>query len=230
IGYNSADESVSTSLMLAGEHGPFSGLLAWTGRDGHETETQGTVGGEGETRTEANPQEASSDAVLAKLVWQVAPGHSLRAGYDWYESEVAVDVLSGRGASVLQLLADDTTRREGWSLGWRGDHVWGLERGRATVYGQTAESRQFTFEDRNPAADRTRDNTFDNEVFGIAADATVQAGVHRLTFGGDWSETTQLGVRDGTVPPIGETFPTSASPETDCTLAGVFVQDEIRLL
>ena len=230
VGYNSADESVTTSAMLAGEHGDVSALLAWTRREGHETETQGSVGGEGAVRTMANPQDTTSDAVLAKLVWTVAPGHSLRASYDWYDSRTTADVLSGRSASVLELLADDTSRREGWSLGWRGDDMWGLERGRVTVYGQTAESRQFTFEDRNPAADRTRDNTFDNEVFGVAADATVQAGVHRLTFGGDWSETTQQGVRDGTVPPFGETFPTSAFPETDYTLAGVFLQDEIGLL
>lgn len=230
VAYNSADKSISTSLMLAGEQGPLSGLLAWTGRDGHETATQGTVGGVGAARTEANPQDAVSDAVLAKLVWRVAPGGRLRAGYDWYDSRVTADVLSGRSASVLQVLADDTTRREGWSLGWEGDGTLGLERSRLTVYGQSARSRQFTFEDRQPAADRTRDNTFDNEVFGVSADATLRAGVHRLTFGGDWSETTQQGVRDGTVPPFGETFPTSAFPKTDYTLAGVFVQDEITLL
>ncbi|RYF87823.1 MAG: TonB-dependent receptor, partial [Caulobacteraceae bacterium] len=44
------------------------------------------------------------------------------------------------------------------------------------------------------------------------------------------SETTQKGVRDGTVPPMGETFPTSAFPKTDYSLAGLFVQDEISLL
>lgn len=230
VGYNSADEGVSTSLMLAGEQGPLSGLLAWTGRDGHETGTQGTVGGVGAARTEANPQDTASDAVLAKLVWQIAPGRRLRAGYDWYDSRVTADVLSGRSASVLQVLADDATRREGWSLGWEGDETLGLARSRLTVYGQSARSRQFTFEDREPAADRTRDNTFDNEVFGVSADATLQTGAHRLTFGGDWSETTQQGVRDGTVPPFGETFPTSAFPKTDYTLAGVFVQDEISLL
>src|SRR5690606_38596313 len=41
---------------------------------------------------------------------------------------------------------------------------------------------------------------------------------------------TQRGVRDGTVPPMGETFPTSAFPKTDYVLAGLFVQDEISLL
>jgi len=230
VGYNSADEGLTTSAVIAGSSGAFSGLLAWTGRDSHETETQGVVDGVGAARTEANPMDNSSDAILAKAVWDVAPGHRLRASYDWFDGGMTADVLSGRSATVLQLLADDTTTRSGWSLGWRGDDVLGLERGQFTVYGQEAESRQFTFEDRTPAADRTRDNTFDNEVFGVSADFTKAYGAHRLTFGGDWSETTQQGVRDGAVPPFGETFPTSAFPKTDYTLGGVFVQDEISLL
>lgn len=230
IGYNSADEGVTTSAMIAGRSGALSGLLAWTGRDSQETETQGTVGGVGSARTMANPQAARSDAILLKAVWDIAPGHSLRAGYDWFESNTTADVLSGRSATVLELLADDETRRSGWTLGWRGDRVFGLDRAQAGVYAQQAETRQFTFEDRNPAADRTRDNSFDNEVFGFAADAVKTLGVHRLTFGGDGSETTQQGVRDGTVPPMGETFPTSAFPKTDYVLGGLFIQDEIGLL
>ncbi|MDY6924873.1 MAG: TonB-dependent hemoglobin/transferrin/lactoferrin family receptor [Pseudomonadota bacterium] len=230
VGYNSADEGVTTSAMVAGRGGAFSGLLAWTGRDSRETGTQGSVGGVGSARTMANPQETRSDAVLLKAVWDIAPGHSLRAGYDWFESDTTADVLSGRSASVLELLADDETRRHGWNLGWRGDRVLGLDRAQASVYAQQAETRQFTFEDRNPAVDRTRDNSFDNEVVGFAADAVKTLGVHRLTIGGDVSETTQQGVRDGTVPPMGETFPTSAFPKTDYALAGLFVQDEIGLL
>lgn len=230
VGYNSADEGLTTSAMIAGRSAAFSGLLAWTGRDSHETETQGTVGGVGGLRTMANPQETRSDALLLKGVWNIAPSHSLRAGYDWYESNTTADVLSGRSATVLALLADDETRRSGWNLGWRGEGVLGLDRARATVYAQQAETRQFTFEDRTPAVDRTRDNSFDNEVFGVSADAVRTLGAHRLTFGGDGSRTTQSGVRDGTVPPFGETFPSSAFPETDFTLAGLFVQDEITLL
>lgn len=230
VGYSSADEGLTRSAAVAGRIGDLSGLLAWTGRDSRETETQGTVGGTGSARTLANPTEITSDAFLARGVWVVARGHSLRAGFDHYESDMTADVLSGRSGTVLQLLADDTTTRTGWNLGWLGEDVLGLERGQVTVYGQEAESRQFTFEDRTPAVDRTRDNSFDNEVFGVSADATAVFGVNRITFGGDWSETIQQGVRDGTVPPMGETFPTSAFPKTDFTLAGVFVQDEISLL
>lgn len=230
VGYNSADEGLTKSGMMAARSGAFSGMLAWTGRDAQETENAGSVGGTGSTRTQANPMDVSSDAFLAKGIWDFAPGHSLRLTYDYFESEMTADVLSGRSATVLQLLADDTTTREGWSAGWRGKDFLGFDSGRLTVYGQTAETRQYTFEDRTPAVDRSRDNTFDNEVFGVSTDFTRTIGVNRLTVGGDWSETTQEGVRSGTVPPAGETFPTSAFPKTDFSLGGVYVQDEITLL
>lgn len=230
VGYNSADEGLTRSGMVAGRTGDFSGMLAWTGRDARETENAGTVGGAGSLRTQANPMDLSSDAFLAKGIWDFAPGHSLRLTYDYFESQMTADVLSGRSATVLQLLADDTTTREGWSVGWRGQDVLGFDSGRLTVYGQTAETRQYTFEDRTPAVDRSRDNTFDNEVFGVSTDFTRTLGINRFTFGADWSETTQQGVRSGTVPPAGETFPTSAFPKTDFSLGGVYVQDEITLL
>jgi len=230
VGYNSADEGLTKSGMMAGRVGAFSGMLAWTGRDAQETENAGSVGGVGSLRTQANPMEISSDAFLAKGIWDFAPGHSLRLTYDYFDSEMTADVLSGRSGTVLQLLADDTTTREGWSAGWRGKDVLGFDSGRLTVYGQTAETRQYTFEDRTPAVDRSRDNTFDNEVFGVSTDFTHTIGFNRLTLGADWSETTQEGVRSGTVPPAGETFPTSAFPKTDFSLGGVFLQDEITLL
>lgn len=112
VGYNSADEGLTYAGAWAGRSGPLSALVAWTHRDASETETQGKVGGVGSARTEANPQDITSDAWLGKLVWEIAPGHRLRAVYDLYESEMTADVLSGRSASVAQLLAEDTTRRE----------------------------------------------------------------------------------------------------------------------
>lgn len=256
VGYNSADDGLTTSAVIAGRAGAFSGLLAWTGRDASGTENQGSVTGEevrdvtigGITapgynyalRTLPNPQQTKSDAWLGKLVWDLAPGHSLRFTYDSIQSDMEADVLSGRATrlvtappasatAVLDLTAADTTERERFSLDWRLTDVLGVERGQVSIYRQDSTTRQYTFEDR-VGVDRVRDNSFDNTVRGLAADFTRGFGVHRITFGGDWSETTQQGVRDGTVPPAGETFPASAFPKTDYTLAGLFVQDEISLL
>lgn len=233
--YNSSDEGFTNAAAVAGRLGEdVSGLLAYTRRDASETDTGGDVDVIGSTRTTANPQSIESDAVLAKLVWDVNAANSLRLTWDFYDMNMTADVLSGRSASVLELLADDATTRERVSLDWRFDGQFGLDRGQVAVYRQAAETRQFTFEDRNPAVDRTRDNQFNNTVWGFAADArkTVSLGGarHAFTFGGDWSETNQQGVRDGAVPPFGETFPTRPFPETDYTLAGAFIQDEISLM
>ena len=233
VAYGSADDSLATGLSFAGRDGALSGLVAWTHRDASDTDNQGTVGGEGAARTEPNPQDFSSDALLAKLVWDVAPDHRLGLTFDSYDSDVDANVLSGRSASVLDLRAEDETTRQRIGLDWRTEALPGLDEASLTIYRQESETRQFTFEDREPAADRTRDNTFDNDVMGLAAQGrrTLTSGSveHRLIFGGDWSETTQSGVRDGTVPPFGETFPSSPFPETDYTLSGLFIQDEIVL-
>lgn len=62
------------------------------------------------------------------------------------------------------------------------------------------------------------------------SDGVAGAVGHDLVYGADYSTTRQEGIRGGTVPPVGETFPTRAFPTTDSTLAGVFLQDEISLL
>ncbi len=40
----------------------------------------------------------------------------------------------------------------------------------------------------------------------------------------------QEGLRDGAVPPVGETFPTRPFPTTDFTQAGIFIQDQIDFM
>lgn len=234
-GYNSADNGFANSVTIAGRLADsVSGMLSYSRRDSNETETSGVVNAENATRTTANPQTIESDAVLAKLVWDVNASNRLRLTWDYFDLGMTADVLSGRSATVLQLLADDASTRERVSLDWRFTDQFGLDRGQVAVYSQDATTRQYTFEDRTPAVDRTRDNRFDNAVWGFAADArkTLSLGgaEHAFTFGGDWSETNQQGVRDGTVPPFGETFPVRPFPETDYTLAGAFIQDEISLM
>ncbi|MET0274488.1 MAG: TonB-dependent hemoglobin/transferrin/lactoferrin family receptor [Phenylobacterium sp.] len=239
-GYASADESWMGGAVIAGQQGRLSGMLAYTHREGHEQETQGTNDSRNTDRTTANPQDISSDAVLGKLVFEPADGHRIRLTAEHFERDIAADVLSAiakpplAATSVLRLLADDATKRDRVSL----DYLYEPEAGPvsklvATVYGQKSSTEQFTSEDRNVSADRTRRNTFDNEVLGgsLELHSTIETGgvTHQLVYGGDISRTRQEGVRDGTVPPVGEPFPTRAFPNTDYTLIGAYVQDEIAL-
>lgn len=235
VAYNSADEGWTEGLALAARSGSISGLLAYTRRDYQETENKGSVGGVGATRTQPNPQDFTSNAYLGKLVWDVAPNHALRLTYDHLDSEMDGDALSSRSATVLAVTAHDETQRDRVSGEWRFSDFAGLSDGSVSLYWQDATTRQYTFEDRTPAVDRARDVTFDNTVYGLAAQGSRVFGAgsamqHRVTFGGDWSMTTQEGVRDGVTPPVGETFPVRAFPKTEFQLAGLFVQDEIELL
>jgi hemoglobin/transferrin/lactoferrin receptor protein len=102
-----------------------------------------------------------------------------------------------------------------------------------SLYTQASKTRQFTDEDRLAAADRLRDTTFDNRIWGASGQISgafdTGPASHSWLAGADYSSTTQTSIRTGTVPPAGEFFPSRPFPNTDYDLAGVFIQDEIRL-
>ena len=191
--------------------------MAYTRRDSQETENKGSVGGVGATRTQPNPQDLSSNAYLGKLVWEVNPNHTLRLTYDHLDSKMDGDALSSRSSTVLAVTAHDETQRDRVSGDWRFQDFAGLSEGSVSVYWQDSTTRQYTFEDRATLADRVRDVTFDNTVYGLAAQGSRVFGQgaavqHRVTLGGDWSMTTQEGVRDGVVRRSARPSPSAPSP------------------
>ncbi|HEY0596917.1 TonB-dependent hemoglobin/transferrin/lactoferrin family receptor [Sphingopyxis sp.] len=240
-GYSSADEEFSETAILAGRSGDWSVMAAYTRRDYKELENQGSLGdenGTGATRTRANPQDGRSDAALARIVYDPANGHKLRLTGEYLDTRLYTNALSGLGpnglgATVDRLEGFDTGERKRVSFDWSWEGEGAIDFARVALYWQDGEDRQYTEEDRTPSLDRTRLNTFENRVFGASADAradfTTGAITHRLVFGGDISKTRQRGLRGGTVPPAGETYPTRAFPSTDFTRAGLFVGDEIAI-
>ncbi|HKR23870.1 MAG TPA: TonB-dependent receptor, partial [Allosphingosinicella sp.] len=232
--YDSASDEFSETGILAARSGAWSGLVAYTRRDGHALDNEGDVGGTGAARTEPNPQDTHANAVLAKLVYAPGDAHRFRLTAEYGDTFTFSDVLSGRTAAVLNLIGRDRTERSRVSLDWRYTGEGAIDHAQVALYWQDGRNRQFTFEDRQPAADRERLNTFDNRVIGASAEARARFATgairHQLAFGGDISATRQEGLRDGIVPPAGETFPTRAFPVTDFTLAGAFLADTIELL
>jgi hemoglobin/transferrin/lactoferrin receptor protein len=240
-GYASVDNSWSKGLVGAGKIGNWSGLIAYTRRDGAEQETHGSNTSPNITRTAANPQDIFSNAVLAKLVFEPSDQNRFRLTYDHLDHKTDSTVLSAiavpplSATSVLGLVATDSIHRDRVSL----DHLYKsdgglIDQAHSTVYWQKATTNEYSTEDRNTAADRTRIGTFNTRVLGAALELKSHFATgsieHRLAYGGDYSVTHQDGIRDGTIPPVGETFPTRAFPTTDYTLAGAFVQDEISFL
>jgi hemoglobin/transferrin/lactoferrin receptor protein len=239
-GYASADESWTESLVAAGQQGRWEGLVAYTRRDGEGQKTGGTNDAANIDRTTANPEDNSSNAILARAVYNLDDNNRFRLTYDHLDRLVDWTVLSAvakpplAATSVLGLVAFDKMRRDRVSFDHRFTGGQGLiASATTTLYYQNSTTKQYSAENRNTAADRTRDATFDNEVFGAALELKSQAAfggvTHKFVWGGDASITRQEGVRDGTVPPAGEVFPTRAFPTTDYTLAGAYVQDEIAI-
>lgn len=247
-GWDSADDEFSETAVLAGRSGALSGLVAYTRRDGKELENQGTNDSPDVRRTKANPQDTQSDSILGKLVYETGPSSRLRLTGEYSKSTVDTNVLSGRAApptppavlpatAVIDLQAHDSVERKRAALDWRydsADKLWGaLNYVQLTAYWQDGENRQFTAEDRNTAADRTRLNVFQNRVIGGAADfrSDFETGAlkHQLAFGADLSVTRQKGLRGGTVPTAPDVFPTRAFPVTDFTLLGGYLSDRIEI-
>jgi hemoglobin/transferrin/lactoferrin receptor protein len=236
--YSSDDDEFAETAIVAGRNGALSMLIGYTRRDFHELDNKGTNDTVGALRTTPNPQNGNSDSVLGRLVFEPGGGHKLRLTGEYTDTYLYTDVLSGLGpnglgATVDVLFGEDTGHRARVAADWTWQGEGAIEYAQIGIYWQDAKDRQFTREDRTPSADRTRINTFENRVYGASAEArssfaTGNVG-HRLVFGGDVSVTRQGGLRDGTVPPFGETFPTRAFPVTDFTLGGIFVGDEIAL-
>ena len=239
--YGSADDSVGATVVGAGRQGRLSGMIAYTYRDGHEQETRGSNDAANTDRTTANPQDILTRSVLGKLVFDVSDDNRIRLTAEHYDRDIKTDVLSGiakpplAATGVMRLKAADDIKRDRVMLDQRVSFESGpVDRLTWGAYWQDSKTVEFTAEDRFTAADRTRLNTFDNRVYGLSAQlesAFGLAGVeHRLIYGFDASRTRQTGLRDGTVPPVGEAFPMRAFPKTDYTLVGVFAQDEIELM
>lgn len=238
-GYDSADNEFTETAVLAGRSGAVSGLVAYARRDGNELKNQGANFSPNSNRTAPNPQDTGSDAFLGKLLWETGPSSRLRLTAEYFRSFVDTNVLSGvapvpsAATSVLGLVAYDSTERARAALDWRYEGEGAIDFVQLTAYWQRGENRQFTAEDRNTAADRTRFNLFENRVIGGAADFRsnfATGGIrHQVAWGADLSVTRQTGLRDGTVPTPPDVFPTRAFPVTDFTLAGGYLTDRMEI-
>jgi|CXWL01.1.fsa_nt_gi hemoglobin/transferrin/lactoferrin receptor protein len=240
-GYASADESWAEGVSAAGQWGPWSMIASYTRRDGREQGNQGENDALNATRTTPNPQDIESNAAMARLVFQPSDAHRFRLTADYGDRSIVTEAYSGRSVpplgstSVIDLDGVDESERRRLAFDYVYEGETGLlDRAFMAVYYQDSSVSQFSDEDRNTAADRTRLTSFDNSAQGASAQFesafATGAAQHRIIYGGDYSLTRQEGLRNGTVPPVGETFPARPFPNTDSELAGAFLQDEISFM
>ncbi len=244
--YAGADESWAENVSAAGQWGDWSALVGYTRRDGHEQETQGDIDTPDARRTAANPQDIEANSVMARLVFQPSDMHRFRLTADYGDRSVLTEALSARailppggpplvstGAIDLDGLDESEQRRFTFDYAYENDGGV-IDDAFVALYYQQSALLQFSDEDRFTAADRTRIATFDNDIWGVASqfESRFSTGAveHTLIFGGDYHVARQEGLRDGALPPLGESFPTRPFPNTDFSQTGFFIQDQIDVM
>ncbi|MBV4494020.1 TonB-dependent hemoglobin/transferrin/lactoferrin family receptor [Pseudomonas sp. SWRI12] len=221
-GYSSADESWLKSATVAGRSGPVDGLLHYSQRDGHETESYGSHNGTGLDRTAANPEDVRTYNVLAKLGWNYNDDARLGLVYEKYKDDRDSDLKSayggpysnGRPTIPTSMLpggmyqwrtGNDTITRERFGLehsfaldSLLADHVkWSLNH-------QVAKTDQSTAEFYFPITRqvlRTRETLYEEKqwVFDAQLDKafSVADTDHALTYGTTLKQQKVTGSRSG---------------------------------
>ena len=260
-GYASADRSWTNGFTVAAGREVIQASLYYANRTGHEADNRGSIGGQGQNRTESNPAGYRQDSLLAKLVLKPTASQQWRLTYDDRTVRTDTNVLSGVTGlpRVTDLQGHDATSRRRVSL----DHEWlqplaWINALRWNLYGQDTNNLQKTRQLRtNTSAGCSGtvlgvntcvldlDTTFRQKIFGggISLEHLFSWGssLHRLTWGGEASQTNTFEQRDGvrinlttgvvtkTLAPD-PTFPVHDFPTSKTTLAGLYVQDEAALL
>ncbi|MGE8345964.1 TonB-dependent receptor [Pseudomonas helleri] len=199
-GYSSADRSWLKSGTVAGRSGDFDGLLHFSQRDGHDTESYGDRGGNGLARTAANPEDVRTTSVLAKAGWNYNDDDRLAFTYEKYKNHDDVNVKSAVGGPFNNGQAlgmyrsrtgTDTVSRERFGLvntmtvdSLVADHI------KTSLNYQIAKTDETTLEDYFPFTRhvmRSRDTTYQEKqwVLDAQADKAFSIGEtdHLLTYG-----------------------------------------------
>lgn len=237
--YASVDRSWTNTLGVAGANERWQGMLLGSHRQGHEVANQGSNAALNLNRTEPNPVDYRNGYLLGKAVLRLDATQQLGFAFETQKRRQDTEVYSARAAaplsstSAIDLDTRDHIERQRVSLEHRFNDLNAelIQRAESRLYWQDARVRQYAAEDRYTAADRTRDNTYRSKVLGFSTllESNLTGWLNqRLTYGADWSRSRISGVRDGSVPPVGESFPTKPFPDTDHVLAGAFVQSEIQ--
>lgn len=256
IGFDSANEGLFAGATAAFGGERWSGLFSVSHRQGKETENRGEAGGEGDARTQANPQSSSGRSVLGKLVFAPSGTQRFKLTVEGNEDDVETDVRSAYGVQSLtratnaRVLGDDHQSRARITFGHEIDSLSSVLADSVDwqVYRQDSRTRQDSVELRivpSGAATlrdrREREFYFDQRSAGLQANArkTFETGgvAHTLAYGIDVERVETRQKRDGrrifldtgavTHVMSPDTFPVRDFPISDTNQASLYLQDEI---
>lgn len=236
-GYNSVDRSFYGSIAGAAKNDRYEGLVLTTARFGHETKNQGTVGGEGTTRTEADPADYKNSYVLVKNAYQINDEHKVKLTVEHQQKTKNTELLSGNGVSIDRATGTQTTgftedenRRTRVSLGheYQNDQGW-LHSANTQLYFQHAQSENYR-QRLSSLSNRTESGEVKQKTYGMSTDLTslIETAVpqvlrygfahHQAEFGSDlYCNTCSTGL----------TFDAAATTKQSKT--HLYLEDEIAL-
>lgn len=183
-GYSSADDAWFTSVTGAIGNDVVQGLVAYSHRDGHEVTSNGYL--------KENPADWKSDAVLAKLLWNMTERQKLGFTFDYYEKKsnnvVSADLLSNlypRGA-----IQDTDGRRIRYSLDyqWKPENFSLFDQLNANVYYQTTDNTNRTYayyasSTSSSRGYRTIYNDYIEDNYGVSLNALKELNHHKISYG-----------------------------------------------
>lgn len=236
-GYNSVDKSFYGSIAGAAKNDRYEGLVLTTARFGHETKNQGTVGGEGTTRTKADPADYKNSYVLVKQAYQLNDEHKVKLTFEHQQKAKTTDLLSSNGVSIdratgtqVSGFTDDENRRTRVSLGheYQNDQGW-LHSANTQLYFQHAQSENYR-QRLSSSSNRTESGEVKQKTYGMSTNLTslIETAVpqvlrygfahHQAEFGSDlYCNTCSTGL----------TFDAAATTKQSKT--HLYLEDEIAL-
>jgi hemoglobin/transferrin/lactoferrin receptor protein len=242
VGYSGDDNGTHGGVTLAGKaNDTLQWLISANMGRSSALENMGSNNAANVERTTPNPQRDRNKALLAKVT--LTPNADQRHGFTFehVDKTARYDLLSGvakppyASTSVVGLNAKTDLQRDRFTYDGRlrlnsvmADSLL------AVVSYQKAKSREFIYEDRYTAADRTRDVTYDESTWqlGLQADKMVRMGpdmggwAQKITYGFDYTRTNVENLQTGLVPPAGESYPLKRFPDTRESSSAFYVQDE----
>ncbi|NWB11704.1 TonB-dependent hemoglobin/transferrin/lactoferrin family receptor [Pseudomonas sp. D5002] len=212
-GYSSADESWLTSGTVAGRVQDFDGLLHLSQRNGHEMESYDGNNATGLARTGANPEDARTTNVLAKLGWNYGEDNRLGLTYEKFKDDrdtnlknaVGGPFVGGQGFNFYRgRTGNDTITRERFGIENKfaldspiADHI------KTSLNYQIAKTDQSTAEIYQPSRKvlRTRETLYEEKqwVFDAQLDKAFSIGEtdHVVTYGTTLKQQKVTGSREG---------------------------------
>lgn len=197
LGFDGSDHSISASGAIAANVDHTSILFQSSYKYGHETETNGEVGGTGSSRTIADPKDYNQRNLLFKVRQELEGGNTigLTAEHYGYNSTKNYLSYSGYGTTYSSYDYKLDKSRDRLSIDYKyeadSDRDW-INSGFATLYWQRSSRTEGTqgYRLTSPKGEYDRLMHSDEKDYGYTtwANSNFDTGAlhHKLTFGSDF--------------------------------------------